>query len=426
MKDFILFEKHEKTSELKNKFSKSVSYETLVGGTATICTDIKQTQRLSEGSADKPLIAIGTLTSLLCNSAKVMENLLQTSLDLRSDNESEKSGKVQRCAGYRFCKTMRFLCKNLVDYLLQISPVFRLMQVLGLVVSLSIGVVSESAAECVGATETTAGTDTITGAHCGICGTNCNWKIDGDTLKVTGGAKGEIGHMNAGAEWINDVYTYLMPWKGLKSEFSKVDISGVENVGHAAFMDFTNITDIKLDDSITKIESYAFAGSQVKTIILPDSLKTLEYRTFSDGYNNTLEEVVLPDTLSPLAADSHFGDNLEQLSNLKIICLGDTQKCKNVLSKYVYWDGSKPEGERLIPFSLAENVIPADYKYCNTTNYFWDGSTCIREPDVTKRKCCSSCKDVEGYCNRIRYTPAEAAKVLRDDNTNEITITFKK
>ena len=44
--------------------------------------------------------------------------------------------------------------------------------------------------------------------------------------------------------------------------------------------------------------------------------------------------------------------------------------------------------------------------------------------------CVSSCgegyKQIENWCNRIRYTPAEAAKVLRDDNTNEVVLTFKK
>ncbi len=44
--------------------------------------------------------------------------------------------------------------------------------------------------------------------------------------------------------------------------------------------------------------------------------------------------------------------------------------------------------------------------------------------------CVSSCgsgyKQVENWCNRIQYTPAEAAQVLRNDNTNEVTITFRK
>ena len=65
------------TSEVCDKFSKSVSYETLVGGTTTTGTERKQTQRLFLSSANKPLTAVGTLTSLLCNSAKVVEKLLR-------------------------------------------------------------------------------------------------------------------------------------------------------------------------------------------------------------------------------------------------------------------------------------------------------------------------------------------------------------
>ena len=44
---------------------------------------------------------------------------------------------------------------------------------------------------------------------------------------------------------------------------------------------------------------------------------------------------------------------------------------------------------------------------------------------------CTKCKNEnfklnDGECDRLRWTPAEAAEVLRDDNTNEVTITFKK
>ena len=69
--------------------SESVSYETLAGGTATTGSAYQQIQRLSE-----------------C------------------------------CANYRFCKTMMFLCENLVDGLLQTVPVFRLVKILSLVVFL--------------------------------------------------------------------------------------------------------------------------------------------------------------------------------------------------------------------------------------------------------------------------------------------------
>ena len=44
---------------------------------------------------------------------------------------------------------------------------------------------------------------------------------------------------------------------------------------------------------------------------------------------------------------------------------------------------------------------------------------------------CTKCKNEnfklnDGECDRLRWTPAEAAKVLRDDNNNSVTITFKK
>ena len=77
-----------KSSEDCDKFSKSVSYETLVGGTTTTGREKKQTWRVFLSSANKPLSAVGSLTSLLCNSAKVVEKLLH-----RHPERSEESIK---------------------------------------------------------------------------------------------------------------------------------------------------------------------------------------------------------------------------------------------------------------------------------------------------------------------------------------------
>ena len=69
-------------------------------------------------------------------------------------------------------------------------------------------------------------------------------------------------------------------------------------------------------------------------------------------------------------------------------------------------------------------LVASNYSQCDSKMYYWDGSVCKREPDVSKRKCCDSCKDMGGWCNRIRYTPAEAAQYLKDTD-NEIIMTFK-
>ena len=71
------------TGEDCKKFSKSVSYETLVGGTATTGTGIKQTRRLRKGSANKPLSAVGTF-SAFHNAEKVVEKLLRPVITRRT------------------------------------------------------------------------------------------------------------------------------------------------------------------------------------------------------------------------------------------------------------------------------------------------------------------------------------------------------
>ena len=81
------------TSEVCDKFSKSVSYETLVGGTATTGSGYKHIRRLFLSTADKPLSAVGTLTSLLCNSAKVVEKLLHRHSEPKAKNP-KKTGTV--------------------------------------------------------------------------------------------------------------------------------------------------------------------------------------------------------------------------------------------------------------------------------------------------------------------------------------------
>ena len=56
-------------------------------------------------------------------------------------------------------------------------------------------------------------------------------------------------------------------------------------------------------------------------------------------------------------------------------------------------------------------------KCCN--GYIKRGVGCVKD-------CGENFRPNDGECDRLRYTPAEAAEVLHDDNTNEVTITFRK
>ena len=355
------------TSDVCDKFSKSVSYETLVGGTATIGRDRKQTQRLSEGTAGKPLSAVGTLTSLLCNSAKVVEKLLQ------------------------------------------MSPVFRLIKILGLVLVLSFGIISKSSAD-----------DAI---NCltwqQSCGINCCWSYDSETkkLSITGGADGSVGVMDdysySGA---HSNYKTNTPWDDYRGQIQSVDIKDVGNVGKNAFRYFNKIKKVNMDENITSIGLEAFVNCKITNLQLPDSIKTIGRDAFSLNENS---EMFIPDTLEYMGMQKNS-------TKRYIICKGNEDTCLkiqenlNIVGEY--------------EFSLAKK------EQCTGTNYYWSGTNCNNKKNGIRcasaysfddENNCIICdkqgyRNVDGYCNRIRYTPAEAAKVLHNDNTNEITIAFKK
>ena len=70
-------------------------------------------------------------------------------------------------------------------------------------------------------------------------------------------------------------------------------------------------------------------------------------------------------------------------------------------------------------------------------DYYKKGNSCVSDcggDSLEKNGVCISAslgcgegyKDMGGYCNRVRYSPAEAAAIVGDSNTNIVTLTFKK
>ena len=94
----------------------------------------------------------------------------------------------------------------------------------------------------------------------------------------------------------------------------------------------------------------------------------------------------------------------------------------------VEWDStnSKCINKNAITAPAGDPVTPVEETPQQVT-----AASCAADGKVLQGKeCVSSCgpsfKYNDGECDRVRYTPAEAAAVLHDDNTNIVTITFKK
>ena len=194
---------------------------------------------------------------------------------------------------------------------------------------------------------------------------------------------------------------------------------GVTSIGSYAFTGAKSLTSITIPDSVTSIGNAAFwVAKSLSNITIPEGVTSIKNNAFSGATG--LKSIIIPDNIDTENWSSYAFRALP--GDTDIVCQGDLNKCYENLAKYI----PEPKGGTCTSYCINKEIQPALFDSCKSTNYFWDGSTCIREPDVTKRKCCTSCKDMGGWCNRIRYTPAEAAKVLKDDNNNSVTITFKK
>ena len=328
-----------KSSENCDKYSKSVSYETLVGGTATIGTDIKQTQRLFSSSAVKPLTAVGTFSAF---------------------NNAEK----------------------VVEKWLQISPVLKLVKVLGLLAVLFFSLISESRAE--GCHAPTNGV-CKTFAPSGKCGIGCDYVYvpKDKTIYITTTSN------NASINRVFDPWLY-------------------ENEAIPA----KNI----IIDGAVKLESNAFTRG-IYTISGVDGtliLNDIEHHGFGAGI--TLSgNIVIP-------ADANFGSialcGVTLAKNAKIYCAVENceQKMRDACNAY-----SNGETYRI--------------RCINTIDNFVSNKKLLPYPDgclnLNTKFECTKCKNEnfklnDGECDRLRWTPAEAAEVLHDDSTNSVTITFKK
>ena len=263
------------------------------------------------------------------------------------------------------------------------------------------------------------------GTTCEKCGDNCDWSFDtvSGKLSVTGSGKMYNYSFSTDSE-TNAQYT-TAPWKIYQNKIKSVKVDGLSTIGKYAFCHSGNqLTAVEMGNMVTNINEGAFAWNDaISTVKLSDSLKSIGYIAFRAGSGGLYPTLVVPDTLETIGTGS-LGTGKNLIQNTQIICLGDELSCarvKNLFNEYKHYGGDHSH-ETL---SLAGNVVVANYQQCSGS-YFWNGAGCVREPDITKRKCCTSCKDMGGWCNRIRYTPAEAAPLLHNDNSNSVTITFRK
>lgn len=121
----------------------------------------------------------------------------------------------------------------------------------------------------------------------GKCGENVTWKLEGDTLTISG-----TGPMF-------DYNSYNGPWDSTRMDIKSIVVGeGVTTIGNSAFEGCSKVTSVSLPKTLTRIGGYAFDHcSSLKELSIPDGVTSIGGYAFSCC---TFESIKLPSGLKSL------------------------------------------------------------------------------------------------------------------------------
>ncbi len=377
MKEFHFFRKHIKTGEDCKKFSKSVSYETLVIGAAT--------------------------TGRECGEALEIEGVITRRTLVRRGYLPEQCTHANKESLFANVTWLMRLPRRIQRMLLVTT-------IPALALLFTLATITESWAEIIASGDDCAADDGVSECHWEIVSTTDADGKQTQTLNISG--KGDMKG-----------YKYMdsndKPWGNYT--VSSIKVEGIDSIGASAFSNFRNVNDVEIGNSVTTIKNNAFAWTGINSITMSDNLKNLNMSALR---GTKLTEITLPYTTN--IAIGSLGEHL-----INVTCLGDEQKCanlKNQLKNYQY------DYNGILDLDLSQDgaFSIAGKEKCNTENYYWDGKGCEKTREDGSKPCANDYVSYKSEClseypfAKKRWTPAEAAEWLHDGNDNFVVITFKK
>ena len=274
----------------------------------------------------------------------------------------------------------------------------------------SFEVITESRAGC--RAQETAGWkdcyDTWNPGEANNCGDGCTYTYNNGKLTVTATKPDAV---------ITDGFFSPNYYEaGIYPNVTDIEIDGeFETIGRHAFLD--NAATISGKGGVlytNNIVHNAFGNNNTLTgtIIVSDKQTTLEKDLWF--YAKLNATVILPPTIKSIS--NRALECLRLGENTKIYC--GVENCEELFSNV---DCDAIGGQYSTRCKNNLKTLLASGKLLA----YPDGCTKMDASGCTKCKN-ENFKLNDGECDRLCWTPAEAAKVLTDDNNNSVTITFKK
>ena len=294
---------------------------------------------------------------------------------------------------------------------------------------MTLGIASESWA-------VTSGCDCGSTANGGSA-SDCCWKIENGVLTIypnperssTGNVTmKDFSETKAGRDTANG---YPSPWASTapwarQGATSVVIENGISNIGKLAFDRDTKITGVTGMENVTSIGNSAFYGAaSLKSVDMPN-VTSIGREAFYNASSLSYAGLNQDGSVS-------IGSNAFDYTNIST-CTGTEAYCGSCPDGQSVMPGrgcvanaqTEPQGQQGQGGSQASEqqgsqvsgqaTSAAD---CAASGKYWQEGKCVSS-------CGASFKLNDGWCDRQRYTPAEATAVLTNDNNNSVIITFKK
>ncbi|MBR2299946.1 MAG: leucine-rich repeat domain-containing protein, partial [Alphaproteobacteria bacterium] len=280
---------------------------------------------------------------------------------------------------------------------------------------------------------------------CDKCGDYCDWAFDEQSKKLSVSGSGDMYDfymiLDPGPwKWYNTA-----PWKDFAGDITSLDVKGLSYIGRGAFGGtLNNLTSVSFDDKLEIIGYQAFDGANLSNLKLPDSLKRIDSWAFSGNLN--LASVEIPDSLEYIGGGAFWDSNVSSLtlpngadisieypfgfrhlSDMQIICRGSEENCNNLKEKLAHYctnTNGVDCNDETYQVDLSGKFSLANKNNCNSATYYWDGLSCKKEGINGERTCVSGFRKNDVYCARVIYTLEEAAKLSKKTG-NTFRIKYK-
>ena len=210
----------------------------------------------------------------------------------------------------------------------------------------------------------------------------------------------------------------------MHAQMTSIYMPNVEEIGNSAFYDANKLTSIDMPN-VKTIGNNAFdSGLKLQYIgFNPENIISIGTDAFKYAGNWTS---------NPLNCSSN-GQGCGNCPSGQIVMSGlGCMATENCTGEYMIADG------KCIKMPGCANYAEGSCKLCET-GYYKKSGGCVSESVgcgagylgkdgeciSSVNGCGAGYKDMGGFCNRIQYTPAEAAPLLKDDG-NFVVLTFKK